>query len=171
MKLKIKWAEKLIIIKLNFIKYFSFMNQIIVEDIENLIKSLHEYNSEFSLEFLRSRYLPDITIKKPKPTKKTYQKRSTQTSKHFVPDQQYRCIARCWGDDPPVKYDVKTKTWIYGKQCSRYKTNGDYCAIHYKQYLSPQGLKHGVFSRDPPHSHYNKYKKKIENRFKIVTEV
>ena len=79
MKLKIKWAEKLIIIKLNFIKYFSFMNQIIVEDIENLIKSLHEYNSQFSLEFLRSRYLPDINIKKPKTTKKTYHNRNRRT--------------------------------------------------------------------------------------------
>ena len=171
MKQKIKWAEKLIIIKLNFIKYFSFMNQIIIDDIENLIKSLHKYNSKFSLEFLRNRYLPDITIKKPKINKKTYQKRKTQTSKRFVPEQRYRCIARCWGDDPPVKYDVKNNNWIYGKQCSRYKTNGDYCAIHYKQYLSPQGLKHGVFGREPPHSHYNKYKKKIENRFKIVSEV
>ena len=147
------------------------MEQILKDDIENLIQCLHQFNSEFSIEFLRNRYLPDITIKKPKSNKKTYQKRSKQTSKHFIPDQQCRCIARCWGSETPVKYDVKTKTWIYGKQCSKYKTNGDYCSIHYKQYLSPQGLKHGVFSRDPPHSHYNKHKKKIENRFKIVSEV
>ena len=147
------------------------MEQILEDDIENLIKCLHQYNSEFSLEFLRNRYLPNITIKKPKVVKKTYQKRSKKTSNHFVPHKKYRCIARCWGGETPVKYDVKTNTWIYGKQCSRYKTNGDYCAIHYKQYLSPQGLKHGVFSRDPPHCHYNKYKKKIENRFKIISKV
>tara|TARA_Y100000591_G_scaffold332395_1_gene369530 strand:- start:1811 stop:2254 length:444 start_codon:yes stop_codon:yes gene_type:complete len=147
------------------------MDQVIQSDIENLIECLHQYNSQFSLDFLRNRYLPNITIKKPKLVKKTYEKRSNKTSKHFVPKQQYRCIARCWGDNPPVKYDVKTKSWIYGKQCSRYKTDGDYCAIHYKQYLSPQGLKHGVFSRDPPHSHYIKHKKKIENRFKVVSEV
>lgn len=147
------------------------MEQIIIEDIENLIQCLHEYNSEYSLEFLRSRYLPDITIKTAKTNKKTYQKRSKQTSKHRVPNQECRCIARCWGDQTPVKYDVKTKSWIYGKQCSKYKTNGDYCTIHYKQYLSPQGLKHGVFGREPPHSHYDKYKKKIENRFNVVSEL
>ena len=147
------------------------MDQVIQSDIENLIQCLHQYNDKFSLDFLRNRYLPNITIKKPKLVKKTYEKRAKKTSKHFVPDQKYRCIARCWGDNPPVKYDVKTKSWIYGKQCSRYKTNDDYCAIHYKQYLSSQGLKHGVFSRDPPHCHYNKYKKKIENRFKVVSEV
>ena len=147
------------------------MEEIIRNDIENLVETLSKYNSNFSLEFLRNRYLPNINIKKEKNTVKKIQTKPRKSTKHFVPRIEYRCIARCWGDETPVKYDVKNKTWIYGKQCSKYKTNGDYCKIHYKQYLSSQGLKHGVFSRDPPHSHYNKYKKKIELKFNICSEV
>ena len=60
------------------------MEQILKDDIENLIKCLHQYDSTFSLEFLRNRYLPEITIKKPKSNKKPYQKRSKKTSKHFI---------------------------------------------------------------------------------------
>ena len=36
------------------------------------------------------------------------------------------------------------------------------CRIHYKQFITTRGLKHGRFNEDPPHDHYLKYKIKIE---------
>ena len=39
------------------------MNDIIIEDIKNMIKSLNNnYNSKYSLELLYDRYIPNISI-------------------------------------------------------------------------------------------------------------
>ena len=143
------------------------MEAIIIEDIQNFIEALYKYSNKTPLNVLKDRYIPKISIKKEKKKSKILSK-PRSVSKHFIPSDNYRCIARCWGDKHPVRYNTKTMSWIYGKRCSRYKCNNtDFCNLHYKQFISRKGLSHGVFNKDPPHSHYNKYKNKIENRFKI----
>ena len=141
------------------------MNEIIKEDIKNLVYSLaNSYNTQYSLDFLYDRYIPNIIIKCDKPKKKrivTFKKSNT------IPSYDNRCMARCWGGKHTVKYNPITKKWTYGLQCSRTKSHGHYCLTHYKQSKLSKGLTHGNFNQEPPHPHYLKYKNKIEYYFKI----
>ena len=141
------------------------MNDIIIEDIKNMIKSIH-IESNYSLEFLYERYRPNIIIQYPKIKKK----RIVTTKKHnFIPPNYNRCIARCW-DNGNTQYNPITHKWIYGSQCSRYKSKSNYCITHYKQYIT-NTLKHGNYNQLPPHPHYLKFKNKIEKKFKIKIKI
>jgi hypothetical protein len=142
------------------------MENVISEDIINLIKFLHnKYNSKYSLEFLLNRYTPKISIEKnsTKPKKKIIKFKK----KNYIPHNINRCKARCWGGEESVKYNPISKKWSYGTQCSRHKSNGDYCLTHYKQSVSSYGLHQGNINEEPPHPHYLKYKNKIEIKFVI----
>ena len=143
------------------------MNDIISEDIHNFITYLYfQYDSKYSLEFLLKRYSPNISIeKKSVETKK--KKIIKFKKKNSIPKNEHRCNARCWGGLESVKYDPINKTWSYGKQCVRHKSHGDYCLTHYKQSISSYGLHQGNIDEEPPHPHYLKYKRKIENKFNI----
>ena len=142
------------------------MNQVISEDINNLIEYLfYNYKSNYNLSFLKSRYMPNIIIKKKNEKRK--KKKFKLKKKNHVPNIKYRCMARCWGGKKSVKYNPINKKWYYGTLCSRYKSHGNYCLTHYKQSLTSYGLSHGNFNDEPPHPHYNKYKKKIELLFNI----
>lgn len=151
------------------------MNNIIINDITLLINHLYNnYNSKFDLDFLYKRYIPNISIEKKneksenksnKYNSNKYNKSNKQ--KKYIPVKCNRCIARCWGGEKSVKYNIITKKWTYGTQCSRYKFREKYCLTHYKQSISNYGCTHGIFSEDPPHPHYNKYKYKIETLFKL----
>ena len=140
------------------------MNDIIIEDIKNMIKSIH-IESNYSLEFLYERYIPNISIEKKFEKKK--KKITNSKKKNNIPELKYRCIARCWGGEKSVNYDPINKKWTYGYQCTRYKSIDTFCLTHYKQFKSNFGLTHGIFSEEPPHPHYLKYKYKIEKRFKV----
>jgi hypothetical protein len=142
------------------------MNDIIIEDIKNMIQSLNNnYNSKYSLEFLYERYIPNISIEKK--SVKISKKRIKLKKKNKIPELNYRCIARCWGGEKSVSYNPITKKWTYGYQCTRHKSIDTFCLTHYKQLKSSSGLTHGIFSDDPPHPHYLKYKHKIESKFNL----
>jgi hypothetical protein len=142
------------------------MNDIIIEDIKNMINSLYNnYNSKYSLECLYERYIPNISIEKKSDT--NIKKRIKLKKKNTIPELKYRCFARCWGGEKSVAYNPITKKWKYGYQCTRYKSIDTFCLTHYKQFKSSVGLTHGIYSNDPPHPHYLKYKHKIESKFKI----
>lgn len=145
------------------------MNNIIIDDIKLLIKYLHtNYNSKFNLDFLYERYVPNISIeKKNKIPENKSTKLKKNKKKNYIPANCNRCIARCWGGEKSVTYNIITKKWTYGTQCSRYKFRANYCLTHYKQSISNYGCTHGIFSEDPPHPHYNKYRNKIEKFFKL----
>jgi hypothetical protein len=144
------------------------MNDIIIEDIKNMIKSLNNnYNSKYSLELLYDRYIPNISIENN--SEKTIKKRINlkKKNKNKVPELKYRCIARCWGGENSVSYNPITKKWKFGYQCSRHKSIDRFCLTHYKQFKSSLGLTHGIFTEEPPHPHYLKYKHKIESKFVV----
>jgi hypothetical protein len=142
------------------------MNDIIIEDIKNMINSLNNnYKSKYSLEFLYERYIPNISIEKK--TDKNIKKRIKLKKKNKIPELKYRCIARCWGGEKSVSYNPITKKWKYGYQCTRYKSIDKFCLTHYKQFKSSIGLTHGIYTNEPPHPHYLKYKNKIESNFNI----
>jgi hypothetical protein len=151
------------------------MNNIIIDDIKLLIKYLYNnYNSKYDLDFLYKRYVPNISIEKKNEISENKLNKSNKSNKfikfkkrNYIPSKCNRCIARCWGGEKSVKYNIITKKWTYGTQCSRYKFRENYCLTHYKQSISNYGCTHGIFSEEPPHPHYNKYKIKIENVFKL----
>ena len=143
------------------------MNEVIIQDITNLVKSLfYTYNSELELNDLLKRYIPNISIEK-KTEKIKKNKKIKFKKKNYIPHNSHRCIARCWGGQSSVLYNPMTKKWTYGRQCSRYKSNGAYCLTHYKQSISSLGLTHGIFTEHPPHPHYLKYKNKIELKYNL----
>ena len=95
-----------------------------------------------------------------------------------LPDNHNRCIARCWGSgsykvthDPNtdiwsigsyISYNPNTNTWTYGTQCKRNTNNSSFCSLHIKQLDTIHSkLTHGRFDSDPPHQHYDKYRRKI----------
>jgi len=74
---------------------------------------------------------------------------------HTIPTEK-RCIARTWGGKESVKYDEINNNWNYGYQCKRTAfENNECCKIHMKS------LTHGKITMEPPHFHYEKYKKKL----------
>ena len=143
------------------------MNEIIIQDINNLVKSLYDtYNSKFELNNLLKRYIHNISIEKN--YEKTHKKKKIKfKKKNYIPHISHRCIARCWGGPSSVIYNPINKKWTYGRQCSRYKSKGAYCLTHYKQSISSLGLTHGIFTEPPPHPHYLKYKNKIELKYNL----
>ena len=145
------------------------MDNIIIDDIKLLINYLYNYNSSFDLDFLYKRYIPNISIEKKNEIKlnKTIKLNKKKKKPNYIPSKCNRCIARCWGGEKSVKYNIFTKEWTYGTRCSRYKFRSDYCLTHFKQSISNSGCTHGIFSEPPPHPHYNKYKIKIEKMFQI----
>lgn len=140
------------------------LNDIIKQDIFRLLFSIH-YKFNIPLNELLKKYIPEISIEKKKPKRTRFNNKKKPRYKFT---KNYQCRARCWGGKESVKYNVKTKTWTYGYQCSHQKFGlYDYCKLHLKQFKKNGYPDHGNFDEVPPHLHYYKYKKKIEKRFKI----
>lgn len=134
----------------------SLFQNIIYNDIYNLLLSLHLlYNID--LELLTKIYMPNIIFNDPPNTKIIHRKKFSQ------------CTARCWGGKKYVKYNPITKQWTYGYQCTRNSIhNSPFCLTHNNIFLKKNHLPHGIFNHSVPHSHYDKYKKKIEKKFNIT---
>lgn len=146
------------------------MNQVLIEDITELITHLYNtYNSEYSLEQLLEKYLPNISIeKKSEISEKNIKKNKLKKNKqHSIAPDENRCIARCWGGEESVKYNPITEEWTYGVRCKRFKSKDKFCLTHYKQFISNNGLTHGIYNREPNYIKYKIIKNKIEKRFKI----
>ena len=147
-----------------------YIAQVIKNDIQNMIFSLHtryNKNDRYTFEDLLKRYLPDIKISNVKKKNRIKVKKS-KYKKQVIPNKIHRCMARCWGGEKSVRYNPITKKWSYGIQCSKYKIpNSNFCKIHHNKHNSVNKLTHGVYNMPPPHPHYNKYKLKIEKRYKI----
>ena len=71
------------------------------------------------------------------------------------PRQDERCCARTWSDPPLVLYDVDSKKWILGEQCTRKQKRNGLCGIHMRN------LPHGRINEEPPHNKFERYKKKV----------
>jgi len=140
----------------------SSFSEVITNDIT---KFLYQISTilDLPVDILLSRYLPKIKTFKKKKRKVVFKKKNKY---HF--QNKYRCIARCWGEKHKVMYEVKTRKWIYGTQCKnhRYGLN-KYCKTHLKQFKNNGIPHHGNYGSDPPHMHYDKFKKKIESKFFI----
>ena len=95
---------------------------------------------------------------------------------HKIPNN--RCMARCWGSgsykvshDPTtniwsigdyISYQPDSNLWTYGTQCKRQSNNSQYCSIHLRQLNTDySSLTHGRVDQEPPHQHYDKYRRKI----------
>ena len=95
-----------------------------------------------------------------------------------IPNHNNRCVARCWGSgsykvtkDPDtniwsigsyISYNVSTNKWTYGTRCKRNTNNSSYCSLHIKQLDKlDSNLTHGRYDQEPPHQHYDKYRRKI----------
>ena len=142
-----------------------FLDGIIKKDIYDLCISLQKYNKSLSIDFLKGRYYPTILLKNKQIKKR--QKYKTRITK--IINSKNRCTARCWGRTKNnVKYNPIQKKWYYGARCTRRKKQSSYCLMHYKQSKTSEGLPHGDYFKDPPHPHFYKYKRKIENRFNIT---
>ena len=122
----------------------------------------------------------DVILEK---EKKTYKARNTDNTQRRQIEKKYsnnRCQARCWGGDPKkitynkstktwslgnlVSYNETTKKWTYGFQCKNVVIEEDtqYCGTHLNQINSKWGyLSQGRIDEDPPHPHYEKYKRKL----------
>lgn len=90
-----------------------------------------------------------------------------------------QCMARCWGQGSYkiqfdrennkwyigsyITYYPNTNKWLYGTQCKRNaNNNSQYCGIHLNQLNSDSFcLTHGRIDQEPPHPHYDKYRRKI----------
>ena len=123
-------------------------------DLEIFLKDLtNKYgNNKFTFDELKQKYQfinikPIDSIK----CKNNYSK------KHI--DINDRCQARIWGETgcsrPIVKYDKKNNKWIYGQLCKRKAFIGNLCKSHSKK------LPHGLFTEEPPHRHFDKFKKQL----------
>lgn len=78
------------------------------------------------------------------------EKRGTNTIS--VPDDKLRCVARVWGGKDSV-YKTENGNWNYGYRCKRRcLSDKQFCVLHCKSQT------HGIYSLDPPHNHYDKYK-------------
>lgn len=142
----------------------NFLDEIIKNDLHNLCLSLIKYNKTLSIDFLKERYYPTILLK----NKQIKKRKKYKTKINQIITSNNRCTARCWGGNKNnVKYNPIQKKWYYGTRCSRMKRQSSYCLMHYKQSKASRGLPHGDYFKDPPHPHFYKYKRKIENRFNI----
>lgn len=71
------------------------------------------------------------------------------------PRQEDRCCARTWSDPPLVLYDTDSEKWILGEQCTRKQKRNGLCGIHMRN------LPHGKINNEPPHTKFEKYKRKV----------
>ena len=95
-----------------------------------------------------------------------------------IPNNNNRCIARCWGSGSYkvtrdantniwsmgsyISYDPSSNQWTYGTRCKRKTNNSSFCSLHIKQLDKMDSkLTHGRFDSDPPHQHYDKYRRKL----------
>lgn len=135
------------------------MNQIAIHDISNMLYSISiKYNID--LDVLRDRYLPIINIEK----KIIRIKRKNINYKPpILLTQQLRCNARCWKPDSNgLLVSYKDGNWIYGQQCSHFKYGtSPICLFHKKIQTKHGSLPHGLIHQPPPHSHFEKHKKKL----------
>ena len=61
-----------------------------------------------------------------------------------------------------ISYQPDSNLWTYGTQCKRQSNNSQYCSIHLRQLNTDySSLTHGRVDQEPPHQHYDKYRRKI----------
>jgi hypothetical protein len=139
------------------------LQKIIIEDIFNLLLCIHlKFN--IPLNLLLKRYIPNFKIITKIKRKRTKLPRKSTYKFNDIA----RCMARCWGGEKSVKYNMADKKWTYGYRCKRHKYGlNNYCITHLKQAKKNGHPGHGDYNTTPPHLHYYKYKNKIEKRFKI----
>ena len=134
------------------------MNHIIHHDISLFLYSI-SIQYKIDLDLLRKRYLPTINIEKKFKIKRNSPKKPRKP--HTLFPSHHRCLARTWANGS-VSFNSNTHSWIYGAQCSHLKHgSSNYCRIHLATIKRHSSLPHGDFDKPPPHTHYDKYKKKI----------
>lgn len=126
-----------------------FIFETLEEDIDNMLKSItYKYGEigNFDIDDLSNYTLNKIKFYKVKLSN------NYSREKNFIPPDNFRCIARVWGGKDSVR-QIDNK-WVYGFRCSRYKAYPNHlCNTHIKK--NP----HGIYNLDPPHNHYDKFKK------------
>ena len=132
------------------------MQNIIHHDIYNMLYSISIlYNID--IHTLTQRYLPTINIQQKNIIKR---KRTNTYSSNtpLCPHTHQQCSARIWANGL-VSYNIYTKQWTYGKQCSKFRFgNASYCSIHLAVIKKNITLPHGDFHSHPPHPHFEKFK-------------
>lgn len=123
----------------------------------------------------------DINIYQSNSHKPTQNKKKIiiNRKKNKLPTQNHRCMARCWGQGPYkvsfdkttniwsvgtyVTFNPTTNQWTYGTQCKKHRKESQYCYTHLKQFnnFEYSKLTHGRIDQEPPHQHYDKYKRQI----------
>ena len=130
------------------------MHEIIHHDIYNMLYSISMlYNID--IHTLTKRYLPTINIQKKKLIKRN---RINNIYTPLLPATHQQCSARIWANGH-VSYNIYTKQWSYGKQCSKFRFgHTTYCSIHLAVIKKHNALSHGDFHSHPPHPHFEKFK-------------
>ena len=129
---------------------YDSLETIINDDLNNILDIIiekygHNNNSITKQQLINEFPLQSIII-----IKEFKQKISKS---HTIPIEK-RCLARTWGGKESVKYDEINNKWNCGEQCKRTAfKNSEFCKIHIKS------LTHGKITEEPPHFHYEKYKK------------
>jgi len=115
------------------------------EFLEN-IYTTYKLSKKISLDSFKEKYMLNRLV--------FYNAEPEQRGKNTmtVPDDNTRCTARVWGGKESV-YRKEDGIWNYGYRCKRKCLSGnDFCVLHCKN------QPHGIYSLDPPHNHYDKYK-------------
>ena len=131
------------------------MLDIIHHDIYQMLYSISIIYT-LDIDTLTQRYLPTFNIHTIHKT--TRHRTSYNKSKSIRPLPTQQCSARIWANGQ-VSYNIHTKKWSYGKQCSKFRF-GDtsYCSIHLSTIKKHTTLPHGDFRLPPPHPHFEKFK-------------
>ena len=131
------------------------MQDIITHDIYNMLYSISILHT-IDIDTLTQRYLPTINIQKKKFIKR--KRINTNSNTPVLPTTHQQCSARTWANGH-VSYNIYTKQWTYGKQCSKFRFgNASYCSIHLAVIKKNITLPHGDFHSHPPHPHFEKFK-------------
>jgi len=133
------------------------MQDIIQHDIYNMLYSISIlYNID--IHALTKRYLPTINIRHTKITRKITHHTEHSSYTPAVPSTNQQCSARIWANGR-VSYNIYTKKWSYGKQCSKFRFgHTTYCSIHLAVIKKHSALPHGDIHHHPPHPHFEKFK-------------